>query len=285
LAWISKFGSLYSIAFLILNLIVIGILTIIKLFIKISKKPMLKKYILLAPDDPLKPSIFHRLQNFEFFRDFESQKGTICGLCLTILYPIILFGILIGILIYNYQGRALNNGTPKYDRNLNFVTTNSGKIAFSKYFDCIHLYGCYYVKVSRVDYLNSPAVKPQSQFIPTGGKVEVNLDWDYYHLLFIENRFISPEYPLFTDFGNLLNSKEISPSPSPTPPPPPPPDPSVSTVPFPPPFPIQNPPQVPKLNISKEIRNINVVDEVITVSCYNRILPNGMGFKNIHLTP
>jgi hypothetical protein len=281
LVWISKFGSLYSIAFLIMNLIVIGILTVIKGLIKVSKKPILEKYILLAPEDPLKPSILHRFQNFEFFRDSKSQRGTICGLCLTILYPILLFGVLLGILIYNYQGRVLNNWTPRYDKNLKFVSTQSEKISFTKYFDCIHLFGCYYVKVSRGDYLNAPVVKPQSQFIDVGKRIEMKLDWDHYHLLFIENRFISPEYPLYTTFGNLVNSKEISagnsPTPPPPPPPPPPPDPSTS----PPPFPIHNPPQISKknLNFTKETRNVNAVDDVIlNVEGYNRILPTGMGF-------
>jgi hypothetical protein len=185
LKWLSKFGSLFALTFTLISFFVFTIIKIIKTILSWVKKKHLSKYVLLAPEDPLKPSIFHKIQNLELFRKHES-KGTCFGLFLSFTFPLIMGAVVIGILVNNYYS-ALTTGSPTFQRTWDFVSTPVAKIRYTNYFTCLNPDGCFYIKVPRNDYEIPPVTKLSSKLYPFNSVIKMNHTFDDFQILFAQN--------------------------------------------------------------------------------------------------
>eukprot|EP01080_Neovahlkampfia_damariscottae_P003999 gene3999-7255_t len=206
LNWISKFGSLISLEYIILYVIILIILAIVNGIVKITKNEKLKRYILLSPEDPEKPSFFHRILNLELFRDTPSQSGTFCGVCLTILFPIILVLLAVLVVFFNYERRIYNlindqGFVPEYVSDFETIATE-GNIKYDMFYRCKTVGGCYVATILKTDLDNGNFGDVKvAAFLNESDQIKVTLDSNHYYYIFLQSPNRVAQYESLYEFG------------------------------------------------------------------------------------
>eukprot|EP01080_Neovahlkampfia_damariscottae_P003620 gene3620-6436_t len=199
IVWLGKFGSLTSISFTIIGIIVMVILLITKKILGLSPKlETVKRIILLSPKDPKKPNFFNRLINLEFFKEFPSQPGTVFGLMLTILFPILLFILFIYLLVDNYSVKS-NQIVIQSD-----IVSTKG-VSIYKRFVCTNPSGCLYV---REKFEGSPGNVIIIKAMKTNEFYDMEVESTDFHFIYSKKSYPATNYPKFNNFGYFIDKEK-----------------------------------------------------------------------------
>jgi hypothetical protein len=205
LVWIGTVGGYNSLLFTILFYIayvsgsVIGLITS-----KIKQLIFLNYLFLFPPKKDDKSTIVHRILNVQILRTSEFHPKTYFGVCLTLIYFLIMFFIFLFLLVDNYSSLFNDRGPTIEFSTLNAKSLNT---QFEMEFTCASPGGCA-VQTTMKPPLAPTSCMNEDSAIATGTSKKIVFCYQTYVTLFGSQKNPVPSYPNFNEIGYLTASKD-----------------------------------------------------------------------------
>jgi hypothetical protein len=202
LVWIGSIGSYNALLFTILYYFVFISGSVIELITsKVKKLICLNFLCLFPPKKKDKSTVLHKILNVQILRSSEFHPKTYFGVCLTLIYFLIMFVIFLFLVVDNYTS-LFNDRGPTISYSV--LNTKLADIRFEKTFTCTAPSGCF-VGTLKKKFETPDSCMNANDVIQTGNSVKLVFCYQTIVDFYLNQKNPVPNFPTLNEFGYLTD--------------------------------------------------------------------------------